>query len=476
MVTSLMKNVVLSVCLLGAAACGGKKGTIELDIVRSPLDDPFTGASSVRFTIGPTVKTAPVINGHFSFSLTEGPPKAPAAIVVEALDSMGNVVAHGQTPTLQLNAVNQGPYAIWVGRPGTVSAARAELPSPRTEVAALGAAGLGVLFAGGRDATGAALASSAVYDVFTQDIIVVKDLSTPRAGAAAIPSSPRGIVFGGATSVGLGNPAGALDSGELFDPSTGSGLWVAVPADSSPDARSQANVLVLGSGSGLVSGGLSEAGTPLSSALLVAAGGSARFSPLSKPMFAARYRHAGAAAHFPEGDGALLIGGVADGDTSSPVVERLIGQSFDNTFDATGIENRWDATATAISGGVLLVGGTTPAPGGRVATSSVVYIPTDTKGPVIRYDALNLSPRAGHTATVVGNDLLLCGGYDATNKLIASCDLLTINPVIAFKKTIVLGKARKGHVAVALETGPVLIAGGVDDQDRPLASIEIYTP
>ena len=89
--------------------------------------------------------------------------------------------------------------------------------------------------------TGQALASSVVYDVYTQAIIKSEDgnlppMSTPRAGASAIASSPRGIVFGGAQATGLGSPAGALSSAELFDP-TGGGLWAAVPADSVPEAE-----------------------------------------------------------------------------------------------------------------------------------------------------------------------------------------------------------------------------------------------
>jgi hypothetical protein len=169
-----------------------------------------------------------------------------------------------------------------------------------------------------------------------------------------------------------------------------------------------------------------------------------------------------------------LIGGLADGDPG-PVVERLVGQAF-TTVTADGVENRWDASATGISGGVLLVGGTIPnMTGVRTATTSVIFLPTENPGTPMRYDALLPTPRAAHTATLIGDDLLLCGGIDNTGAPVASCEVIGTNPIV-WKRTLPTGTARTGHVAVALETGPVLIAGGVDASGAPVASIEIYTP
>jgi hypothetical protein len=305
--------------------------------------------------------------------------------------------------------------------------------------------------------------------------MAVKPMSTPRAGAAAIASSPRGIIFGGAQGPGLGSTASALDTAELFDPSGGQGLWAAVPADSTPPARSQALTFVLGSGSGLVTGGLGSDGGRLASALLVSTGGTARITPIAGPMVARRARHAGAPARFTDGDGALLIGGLDEGDPA-PIVERLIGQSF-TTFTAPGVENRWDATATGVAGGVLLVGGSiaTAVPTVRAATRSVILLPTDGVSQPQRFDTLLPAARAGHTATKIGDDLLLCGGFDETGALLSSCELLGTNPIV-HKRTVTGAQGRTGHVAVALETGPILIAGGVGANGAPLATIEIYTP
>ena len=44
------------------------------------------------------------------------------------------------------------------------------------------------------------------------------------------------------------------------------------------------------------------------------------------------------------------------------------------------------------------------------------------------------------------------------------------------KQTIMLGTARRGHSAQVLETGPIVIAGGLGADGTPLTSMEIYTP
>jgi hypothetical protein len=85
------------------------------------------------------------------------------------------------------------------------------------------------------------------------------------------------------------------------------------------------------------------------------------------------------------------------------------------------------------------------------------------------------SAREGHSATLVGNDVLVCGGADASGKLVASCDLID-GGTYGIKATIPLGTPRRDHTAIALETGPVLITGGRGADGAALKSIEIYTP
>ncbi|MCA1664742.1 MAG: hypothetical protein LC659_10810, partial [Myxococcales bacterium] len=113
--------VIAALALCAIAACGGKSGTLTLNLVTSPGDDPFRDAATVRFTVGAMgehVTTVPVTNGHFTYKVSFRPNEMAGPCIVEALDSAGAVVAHGQTPYLLLSAVDQGPIAAWIGRPG----------------------------------------------------------------------------------------------------------------------------------------------------------------------------------------------------------------------------------------------------------------------------------------------------------------------------------------------------------------------
>jgi hypothetical protein len=76
---------------------------------------------------------------------------------------------------------------------------------------------------------------------------------------------------------------------------------------------------------------------------------------------------------------------------------------------------------------------------------------------------------------LTGNDLVVCGGADATGMAQASCDILDAT-TYGRKSTVPLAVARRGHTSETMETGVVVIAGGVGSDGAPLASIEIYTP
>jgi hypothetical protein len=466
---------ILLAAYASVAACGGRSGTLSLTIVTSPTDDPFGSAANVRITVGDgkTIKTVPVSGGKFSFNIDQKPlAEGDGAIVrVEALDSAGTVIAYGTTPLLSLQPVDQGPYAVWVGRPGTLKPAAAQLPAPRSEMATAAITGLGVLYSGGRDATGAAIAKTCVYDVYTQSILETADLSAVRAGAVggAI-TGIRATVFGGAQDAGFGNPKKALATTELFDPTVGVGLWSPLAGDD-VDARSQPSLTTLGSGSLLIAGGFDTNGNRLATAALMSTTSSPRLSKISGPMVAARAGHAVAPAKFPDGDGALLFGGLGTGSLE-PIVERLVNQSF-STYDlGQGITNRVGATATALADGrVVILGGDD---GTGPLASGLVVTPLVPAQVAMLATALS-APRAGHTAIRVGNDILVCGGATTGDEVAASCDLID-GGALTIKETIPMGTGRKDHTAVQLETGPVLITGGTDAKGAPLGSIEIYTP
>jgi hypothetical protein len=123
------------------------------------------------------------------------------------------------------------------------------------------------------------------------------------------------------------------------------------------------------------------------------------------------------------------------------------------------------------SGAVVIAGGSDAT--GPLRSGFVI---TPTVPPKVQTFPMMLSAaRVGHTATPVGNDVLVCGGADASGAPQASCDLVD-GTTFAIKQTVAIAAGRRNHVAVQLSTTNVLIAGGLLADGTPTYSIEIYTP
>jgi hypothetical protein len=469
--------------LLAVSGCGGKKGTLALSIVVSPTKDPFTNAANVKFTIGDAnhVKTVPVSNGHFDASIEIDPLSTPGAVTIEAFDASNNLIAHGKSPILTLQPINQ-TVAIWVGRPGDIAPANAALPRPLAEFAAANSPGLGIVIAGGRTTDGKVVAETSIYDVLTQSIIPpqptdpndatggIPPLKNARAGAVAgISMGQNVVVMGGSGANGFGaNGMRPSTVAESFSPQGSYGNWSSLQQPA--PVGSFAEVTTLGSGNTLATGGLDENNNRLDTAALLIASGTTALNALSTPMAAPRAGHAVSAVKFPEGEGALVVGGLAAASTG-PVAERLVGQSF-SAYDVPGLENRIDATATTLSNGsVLVLGG---AINGVAVSTGVLIDPSTTPPGVTMVTGAMSSARADHTANLVGDDVLVCGGVDETGKNVPNCDLVS-GTSLTPKSTLPLADARHGHLALALETDLIVILGGFNDAGQPLPSIEIYT-
>jgi hypothetical protein len=457
------------------AACGGRSGTLSLEVVTSPADDPFSSAAQVRITVSdgseqPPQKTVSVSNGRFTLSFDQPPKNDVAApILVEALDGSGQLLAWGRSPPIALAAADQGPYKIWVARPGRMLPARDDLHLARRGPAVANITGLGVLFAGGLDANGTPTPKSGIYDLFTHTVIDVTDLSRARAFASGAGSAGfSGLVCFGATQGSTGAPVTGCD---LYDPTsgTGLGLWASLSGDA-VEARSAATTIRLTDTAVLLSGGLDGNGQRVATAGVLTTDASPKLTAAAVSMVTARAHHCGSAVGFGDGPGALLFGGAAAG---APVAERLVGQTFaayggfDNTI------SRDDATCTTLPDGrVLILGGQTAT--GPTAEGLVVSptLPAASVTPLA--DLLSVA-RSRHSATLIGPHLLVCGGLDPAGAPLGSCDVLD-PATLTRTATIQMATPRYDHSATALETGGALIAGGVSSQGALTPTIELYTP
>ena len=241
---------------------------------------------------------------------------------------------------------------------------------PIAETASTYVPGLGVVYSGGRDATGTALADTAVYDVFTHAIIATAPMQKPRAGGVAAP---------------VGD--GQLDRLRRRD---------ARPASACLDGRRHARALRshrrhrrvgVAAGRHVPAARLRLQGDPVagidprlrrrrrqrqragSSAALINSMGAIQLATLSTPMAAPRVGHATAGATFPDGDGAHPVRRLALRRQRRRWPSGSSGQAF-SAYDVGAQPNRINATATTMpNGDVLILGGKTAT--GAVASGLV---------------------------------------------------------------------------------------------------------
>ncbi len=138
------------------------------------------------------------------------------------------------------------------------------------------------------------------------------------------------------------------------------------------------------------------------------------------------------------------------------------------TLTGTGVTAAWEAAATLLNNGqVMIVGGTTS--GGGCVSTAELYNPAT--GTFSTSGRLNVCRGYGFTATLLNNGMVLVVGGDGLQN--ASEELY--NPTTGtFSTTGRLNTDRSWHTATLLPNGEVLIVGGFGN--TPLSSAELYNP
>lgn len=250
-------------------------------------------------------------------------------------------------------------------------------------------------------------------------------LQTARQGAVAAPLRSGQVLIAG----GLDDQGNFLSSAELFDPSTDTFTALTGAGQQLNTARVGAVAAPLPDGKVLIVGGLDSLGNVLQSAELFDPSND-KFSELTGAGQQLNTARVGAVAA-PLPGGKVLIAGGFDGTNYLQSAE-----VFDPTND----------TFAAL----------TPAGATELQTA--------------RQDAV--------AATLPNGDVLIAGGFDGANTL-QSAELFdpTNNTFTALAgASQQLQSARQDAVAVSLDTGHVLIAGGVDNSGNTLQSAELFDP
>ena len=178
----------------------------------------------------------------------------------------------------------------------------------------------------------------------------------------------------------------------------------------------------------------------------------------------------------------VLIGGAVDGagaDFVELIDPNRLERPVDDYPDARLA--RIDLTATSLTDGrVIAIGGAPPA-GAPVGTITEVAL---TGGiPDVRdLRAVLARARQGHTATRLGDDVgapvLIAGGTDSANAPVAIAELFKplseelANPA-TFAPVMIVPRSR--HAAALMPDGSVLVIGGVDAANAPVRTLELFS-
>jgi len=199
-------SALLLVCL-GCAACDESSGTIVVDVVTAPGDQPLANAARVRLTLSdpPTaVEADRNADGGFALTLEVDANGEAGFLDFEAFDTAGDVVAVGGTPFLPIAAVDAS-VTIFVAPPDSFRASPVALPFSGFG-SAVAPLPFGALIAGGGFDGDAEPDDIVVYNAFSHELQVGIDLPRPLVGMAGA-AGANGVVylfggFDGADNVG----------------------------------------------------------------------------------------------------------------------------------------------------------------------------------------------------------------------------------------------------------------------------------
>jgi hypothetical protein len=429
-----MRGALIAIVL---AACQGQVGTLSVSLATAPGSAVLDNAQSLKLVLtNPheviTAQRDP--SGGFSIELDLPASNSTGVLIADALDAGGNLVASGSTPILPLGAVD-ATVVIYMAAPNTIGGAPVALSPARSDLAA-GPLSYGAIFAGGRDATGAAKDSIAVYNTYDHSLVAGLALPEARAGLA-LGVGANGVVylFGGDDP--SGNPSGQL---WRFDTNVSPAGAYTDYGDKTGFARVDQLAVPLGDDQFLVTG------TPV--ALLSGLDG----SMVARTEFAA-LPAAGTSVVATDGATTAIFAGAMG-------VVRFRNGAVDmvDTADHTG------ATVAALPGGRVLV---------ACGTGAAVVIDA-AAGVAQPLPGVPATARTGCAIAASTRHVVIAGGTAAG--AVADTAEVYDAGTLAAVATPMMVVPRTGAIAIALPNDQVLIAGGTDKNAAPTETIELFTP
>ena len=322
-----------------------------------------------------------------------------------------------------------------------------------------------VLIVGGLDSSSNLIAQCEIYDPTSGTFSKAANLNMPRFNhTATLLNNGTVLIAGGQVSDGGGSFTWSA-SAELYDPNAGTFSLTG----SLNQARRSHTATLLGTGLVLIAGGDGPNGNPGPAELYDPSAGA--FSTTGS-LITPRDSHTATLLN----DGTILIaaGETNQGGVIAATAAAEIYNPTTGTFAATGNLNvaSFGHSATLLNTGKVLIGGGSANQSGTGGLSR-----TELYDPVAKTFSLGASlstPRQAFAATLLSTgQVLLVGGYDNNNHVLASADLY--DPTSASISVAGnLNNARQAHTVTSMNNGLVLIAGGFDQNVLALSSAETY--
>ena len=307
-----------------------------------------------------------------------------------------------------------------------------------------------VLVAGGLGATGFALDSAELYDPATGTWAATGSLTARFGHTATLLLDGKVLVAGGQGSNFIG-----LTSAELYDPVNGT--WTATGSMASP--RFNQTATLLADGRVLVAGGYNFSGALASAELYDPATG---IWSTTGSLTQVRYFHT--ATLLPSGR--VFVAGGRDNNYFQLASAELYNPVTGTWSPVRNLATARDShTATLLSTGKVLVAG-----GFGGDASAELYDPAT--GTWSATGSL-AEARAYHTATLLPNgQVLAAAGFSTANPYppIANAELY-VPATGTWTNTSSLADARGGHTATLLQSGNVVVVGGVGPETLPLGTV-----
>jgi hypothetical protein len=511
-----MIRLAMTVLLVGAlhAGCGDNDDVIPFTLVTPEGQNTFEGVSVVRLTFGGKTQTKTLSGADDSFKLElELKLGGSGPVLLEGLSAGGEVICQGQSPLISAYPTSE-TLILFVSRVGTFGRAPVEAPVGAT---AMAMANYEIedwdsvaeddvnatLWFGGLTSDATISTEPFYYDGYFHDTYPLTELPDPRADMVAMNiDAGYFLLYGGFDEAGtlsgrldIMRPGGIgfeyvtdVDYG-LAEVARAGGLAVTLgPYPSLLDGYDHRVLNAF-----LVVGGRGPSGAACDYLHFAAAYNTSTYdwtvTAQQRPLAGCRLGHTAtrtdtSTSTVSEPDVVVLVyGGGRAGDPVAETVRVFPQQPDVDTID-WGFEETTvtpdpgpmiggHAAVTLADRRILIIGGVTA--DGTALADGILYDPDD--GTFTTLPGLLDTPRHGHTALRLGDELVVAGGTGADGLPLGDAEIFNVaggDPSLVASVDLVV--ARTGHQAFPMSTGTLGLIGGVDATGQPTRVIEIYTP